>query len=133
MQKLRKLVHPTVILAWLLTAFPSNGAELLMLEQPGCVWCQLWDEEIGRSYSLTRVAQVVPLRRVDITKPWPEDLRGIRGDRLTPTFILIDQGKEVARMRGYPGDNFFWPLLEEMIARLSNKNEPLQSFARDQD
>jgi hypothetical protein len=31
---------------------------------------------------------------------------------------VIDNGVEVARLRGYPGDNFFWPLLEEMLAKL---------------
>jgi thioredoxin-related protein len=107
----------------------AQAAQLLMLEDPGCVWCQRWNEEVGRAYPLTNEALVAPLRRVDITRPWPEDLAGIRSDRVTPTFILIDQGVEIARLRGYPGAHFFWPLLGEMLADLSTETKAQHSMA----
>ena len=28
--------------------------------------------------------------------------------RYTPTFVLAEDGKEVGRIEGYPGDEFFW-------------------------
>jgi hypothetical protein len=89
-----------------------------MLERPGCGWCLRWNREIAPVYPKTPEGRLAPLRRVDVTAPWPADLAGIPGDRYTPTFIVIDNGVEVARLRGYPGDNFFWPLLEEMLAKL---------------
>ncbi|MEJ8474571.1 transcriptional regulator [Roseibium algae] len=97
---------------------PSSAAELLMLEQPGCVWCKRWNEEIGVIYSKTEEGRQAPLRRVDITEAWPSDLENVRRERMTPTFILIDEGQEVARLRGYPGDNFFWPMLSDMLFKL---------------
>lgn len=102
--------------ALLPTSAPS--AELVMLEQPGCAWCQRWHREIGPAYPNTPEGRRAPLRRIDITRPWPQDLDEVRFDRLTPTFILIENDREVARLRGYPGDNFFWPLLDEMLAKL---------------
>ena len=33
-------------------------------------------------------------------------------------FVLIDQGREIGRIRGYPGDTFFWGLLANLIERL---------------
>lgn len=60
-----------------------------------------------------------PLRRVDLTEPWPDDLDGVASERVTPTFGLIEAGQEIARMRGYPGDAFFWGLLDDMLAKLS--------------
>ena len=95
-----------------------KAAELIMLERPGCSWCLRWNREVAPIYPLTAEAQVAPLRRVDITAPWPEDLAGIAKDRYTPTFIVVENGTEIARLRGYPGDNFFWPLLSEMLAKL---------------
>ena len=89
-----------------------------MLEQPGCAWCSRWNREIAPAYPKTAQGRLAPLRRVDITKPWPEDLGGISIERLTPTFILIEDGKEVGRMRGYVGEEFFWVLLDEMLAKL---------------
>ena len=97
---------------------PSQAAELVMLERPGCPWCERWDREIGPAYGKTEAGRTAPLRRVDITQPWPRDLEQIRIERFTPTFIVIEDGREIGRLRGYPGDAFFWPLIEEILAQL---------------
>lgn len=96
----------------------AEAAELVMLEQPGCPWCARFNAEIAPAYGKTDEGRRAPLRRVDITRGWPQDLAAITPDRLTPTFILVEDGREIARLRGYPGDNFFWPLLDEMIDKL---------------
>lgn len=95
-----------------------SAAELLMLEQPGCVWCKRFNEEIAPAYAKTDEGRRAPLRRVDITEDWPVDLEGIRPERLTPTFILLDKGVEIERMIGYPGNEFFWGLLDDMLSKL---------------
>lgn len=100
----------------------GQAAELLMLEQPGCVWCARFHREIGEAYPNTEEGRRAPLRRIDITRAWPDDLKHVARERLTPTFILIDNRVEVARLRGYPGDNFFWALLGEMLDRLPAPN-----------
>ncbi|HSO46995.1 MAG TPA: transcriptional regulator [Rhizobiaceae bacterium] len=106
------------VLVALCLAGPANAwsAELLMLEQAGCAWCKRWHEEIGVAYPKTVEGQNAPLRRVDINKPWPQDLADIRPERFTPTFVLVEDGKEIGRLRGYAGDQFFWPLLAELQA-----------------
>ncbi len=96
----------------------ARAAELIMLERPGCSWCLRWNQEVAPIYPLTAEARIAPLRRVDVTAPWPDDLAGIIKDRYTPTFIVVEDGTEIARLRGYPGENFFWPLLSEMLAKL---------------
>ena len=98
----------------------AGAAELIMLERPGCGWCLRWNREIAPIYPKTSEGRKAPLRRVDVTAPWPNDLAGIASDRYTPTFIVVEDGIEIARLRGYPGDNFFWPLLEEMLAKLAD-------------
>lgn len=95
------------------------AAELVMLERPGCNWCARWNREIAPVYPLTDDGRKAPLRRVDITAPWPADLSGIAPDSYTPTFIVVDEGAEVTRLRGYLGEEFFWPMLEEMVSQLS--------------
>lgn len=99
----------------------AQSAELIMIEEPGCPWCKVWNEEIGIAYPKTEEGRRAPLRRVDLTDPWPEDLKDVRKERLTPTFVLVDAGKEVARLRGYPGEHFFWPLLGEMLDKLPSE------------
>ncbi len=100
---------------------PLLAAELIMLEQQGCVWCQKWHAEIGPGYPNSSEGKRAPLRLVDINKPIPEDLVEIRIERFTPTFILVEDGRELGRIRGYPGDEFFWFLLGEMLDQSLNK------------
>lgn len=97
---------------------PARAAELIMLEQRGCVWCQKWNEEIGGIYPKTDEGKRAPLRRLDIHSEIPDDLAHIRIERFTPTFVVMDQGKEIGRIRGYGGDEFFWFLLNEILAKL---------------
>lgn len=102
------------IIAWL----PAKAAELIMFEQQGCEWCELWHSEIGPIYPKTAEGRRAPLRRVDIFDPLPDDLASITPGRFTPTFVLVENGMEIGRIRGYPGGDFFWGLLAELISKL---------------
>ena len=37
--------------------------------------------------------------------------------RFTPTFVLIDEEREIGRIEGYPGQEFFWGLLENLVRK----------------
>ncbi len=103
----------------LISSFSNSiAAELVMLEEDGCPWCQRWQEEVGVIYSKTEEGKVAPLRMVDIHGPLPEDLKFLVKGGFTPTFILVDKGKEIGRIRGYPGESFFWGLLAQLIEKL---------------
>jgi len=94
------------------------AAELVMFESAGCEWCEAWNEDIGVVYDKTSEAKIVPLRRVDIDDDWPADLIKLDGLMYTPTFVIIDDGREVGRIIGYPGEDFFWQLLNEIIKKI---------------
>lgn len=108
----------TLAAALWLAIYPVAAAELIMLERPGCPWCARFDAEIAPAWPNTAEGQRAPLRRVDITEPWPEDLAGIQKEIFTPTFILMEEGKEIGRLRGYAGNEFFWYLIGDLIAKL---------------
>lgn len=100
----------------------SQAAELIMLEQDHCHWCEQWHAEIGPIYPKTNEGKRAPLRQINIHDAMPEDIAHIKPSRFTPTFILIDNGVEIDRIRGYPGEDFFWGLLEGMIEKLPANN-----------
>jgi len=100
-----------------LSAFPARAAELVMFERAGCAWCETFDREIAPIYGKTDEGLRVPLRRVDTARPMPPDLAFIDVERLTPVFVLVDRGREIGRIRGYPGDDFFWGLLSELVRK----------------
>lgn len=108
------LVAAAVVASW----SQARAAELLMLEQPGCVWCAQFNAEIAPAWPKTEEGRRAPLRRVDITQPWPSDLEGIAKERFTPTFVLLDEGREIGRIRGYVGDEFFWYRIGELLVLL---------------
>jgi thioredoxin-related protein len=105
-------------LAILAAALPAAAAELVMLEQPGCVWCARFNAEIAPAWPKTEEGRLAPLRRVDITQDWPDDLAGVPKERFTPTFILMEGGAEIGRLRGYVGNEFFWYRIGELLAKL---------------
>jgi hypothetical protein len=107
------------ICAMIITFAPaSRAAELVMFEQAGCAWCQMFDREIAPIYGKTAEGLRAPLRRVDIDGAVPPDLAFIQVERLTPLFVLTDKGREIGRIRGYPGEDNFWGLLGVLIKKL---------------
>ena len=96
----------------------AKAAELIMIEQENCPWCEAWNDEIGQIYHKTAEGKRAPLRRIDIHEKKPTDLTDITLGNFTPTFVLWEDGKEVSRIRGYPGDEFFWYLLGQMLDKL---------------
>ena len=100
------------------TSISAKAAELVMFEQAGCVWCAAFDREIAPVYGKTDEGRRAPLRRVDMDRPLPPDLAFIQAERLTPLFVLVDKGREIGRIRGYPGDDHFWGLLGALVKKL---------------
>ena len=100
-------------------ATAPRAAELLMFEADYCEWCEVWNEEIGPIYPKTAEAKCAPLRRLDISEALPPDLEGVKPVRFTPTFVLVEDGREVGRVLGYAGEDFFWGLLDEQFEKLS--------------
>lgn len=110
------LYRPLLIcILWIVPAGAAVAAELLMVEEDGCIWCKTWNTEIAPIYPKTPEGRFAPLRRVDIHASLPAGLTLAARPVFTPTFILVENGKELARIEGYPGDDFFWALLEQML------------------
>lgn len=90
---------------------------LLMFEEVGCIWCARWNAEVGPEYPITPEGLAAPLVRLDIHDPLPGELTLTSQPRFTPTFILVEDGAELGRIEGYPGEDFFWGLLGRLLER----------------
>ncbi len=96
----------------------ANASELVMFDQSGCIYCQRWERDIGTLYSKTEEAKALPLRRVDIQNQKVSGVALASPVRFTPTFVVVDNGREVGRITGYSNDNAFWGLLGALAAKL---------------
>lgn len=98
----------------LLPIAASAETYLLMAEQKGCQWCELWNAEISHIYPKTAEGRTAPLRRYDIRAATPDAELNAKV-MFTPTFILVKDHKEVGRIEGYPGEDFFWGQLKQLL------------------
>lgn len=110
-----------ILIGLALTATPVRAAELIIFERIGCPWCEAFDREIAPIYPKTASGQRAPLRRVDIHDKLPPDLAFVQVERITPVFVLVDQGRELGRIRGYPGEDHFWGLFDALVERTLGK------------
>ena len=106
------------VIFFISTLVSVKAAELVMFEQAGCTWCEAFDREIAPIYPKTTEGQRAPLRRVNIDRSLPPDLAFIELERLAPLFVLVQNGHEIGRIRGYPGEDNFWGLLGVLIKKL---------------
>jgi len=105
--------------AWLVSA-GAYGAELLYFFSPSCGYCKAFDEEVGGIYPKTEAGRIAPLKRVEVDpdsfKPLDSKLPFDPGT--VPAFVLVEDGREVARLNGYSGDELFWMSMQRMLDQL---------------
>ena len=111
-----RILAAAVILASLLgSARWAVAAELVMFRRDGCPYCATWDRVVGPIYPKTEIGKRIPLRRVDLDRSADGKVTLVSPIRFTPTFVLVDSGRELGRIEGYPGEDFFWGLLERLL------------------
>ncbi len=101
----------------------ANAASLIMVEQQYCEYCEAWNADIGVIYNKTTEGKRAPLRRIDIFEPLPDDLSFLTGLVFTPTFVLVNDGKEIGRILGYASEDFFWGLLQKLLEKLPDEEK----------
>ncbi|CAN7667314.1 hypothetical protein LJR090_001633 [Bosea sp. LjRoot90] len=115
-----------------LLSAPAFAAELVMYTRNGCPFCVRFEREVAPVYAKTPEGKVAPLRRIELPAG------GVRGGELrepviaTPTFVLVEDGREVGRITGYLNDDMFWGLLGRLVAVIENPEQVQRSGAQTQ-
>ena len=89
----------------------AEAAELLMFDAKDCVVSQKFDREVSDAYAKSNGARVFPLRRIDVSNA-PGGVRLDQAVTMTPTFVFVDRGEEIARFVGYPGRDHFLRIVD---------------------
>jgi len=113
---MKRIRNFAAIVCLILAGTAVQAAELVMIEEDGCIWCERWDREIAPIYPKTTAGKFAPLRRINKRGPFPKDMKFSAKVHFTPTFVVIEDGAEIGRIEGYPGEDFFWGLLEKMLS-----------------
>ena len=116
---MRKLL---LTLFFILFAFPVYALELLMAHNPDCGICQKFIKEVAVDYNDSEIAKRLPLVIISVydQPEWFKQayaegrIKPIRG---TPTFIIWNGRKELARIIGYHDKDRFYSRLSELFPR----------------
>lgn len=122
MLRLARIV--ATVLAALSGVASARAAELVLFERAGCIWCARWNAEVGGAYDKTEEGQRARLRRVDIAKGMPADLAAVKAVVYTPTFVLVEDGREIGRIEGYQDNAFFYAYLDRLLEKAAQAKKP---------
>jgi thioredoxin-related protein len=95
---------------------PASNLELVVMEAPGCTYCELFRRDVLPSYQASERAKEMPIRFLDINDTTPEAL-GLDSDiDIVPTFVVLKNHKEIGRIPGYMGPEFFFHSINHLIS-----------------
>jgi hypothetical protein len=100
---------------------PAAAAQLIVVEDNRCEPCIRFERSVGNYYDSTPQGRKAPLRRVNIAAKVPGDLANItiQGSiRGTPTFVLIDSGREIGMFDGFPSSEIFWQRIDGLLQQV---------------
>ena len=93
----------------------SYAEKLYMLTDKSCLYCMVWEKEIGKIYPKTNISKKYPLTRVFVNNDVKNLKQKIFKTNLTPTFVFYKAGKEIGRIEGFSSPEMFWWQVDEII------------------
>ena len=116
------LIYTKIVRGFLITLFFTAiihnavaDARLIMITSEYCPYCQAWERDVGAVFNKSPYAAKLPLTRVEIGSKMPNNIVLIKPIIGTPTFLIIRNGEEIDRQRGYQDEEiFYWWLSEHM-------------------
>ena len=108
-----------VLIAIFLLSIKSSFADnkLVMITADYCVYCQIWEKEIGEIYPKTDISKSFPLERIELEENSISNDSGNYETKITPTFIFFRENEEIGRIIGYSSAEMFWWQVEEILDR----------------
>ena len=121
------------IALWFCLTSTAYAAEMLMFSTKTCGYCRAFLKEVAPTYADTEHAKLLPLRIISMdqkTAPkwFDEAYTDKRIDPIvgTPTFVIFNNGTEVARLIGYQGKEKFYKDISKFIN--SNRDKLQQAL-----
>ena len=118
------LIYPKIAKGFLITLFftaivhnAAADARLIMVTSEHCPYCQAWERDVGAVFSKSPYAAKLPLTRVEIGSKMPNNVVLEKPIIGTPTFLIIRNGQEIDRQRGYQDEEIFYWWLSEHMAK----------------
>ena len=114
----KRLFNLTLLLiVILLLSIKSSFADnkLLMITADYCIYCQIWEKEIGKIYPKTDISKIFPLEKIELDEQSISSESVNYETKITPTFIFFKEKEEIGRIIGYSSAEMFWWQVDEIL------------------
>ena len=117
----KKYIHTPIIVFFIFitSIFKSVDAKdtslMIMITDKNCLYCIVWEKQIGKIYPKTEIAKKFPLHRIEVKNFVNYTKYDLKKTNITPTFIFIKNDNETGRIEGYTNPEMFWWQVDEII------------------
>ena len=119
-KKVELLFFSLVIFFLFLSKSTFAENKLLMITADYCIYCQIWEKEIGKIYPKTDISKSFPLERIELDEYlFDNDINDTNNyeTKITPTFVFYRGNNEIGRITGYSSAEMFWWQVDEILDR----------------
>jgi len=117
-KKVELLFFPLLLFFLFLSKSTFAENKLLMITADYCIYCQIWEKEIGNIYPKTEISKSFPLERIELDEYlFDNDIDDTNNyeTKITPTFVFYRGNKEIGRITGYSSAEMFWWQVDEIL------------------
>lgn len=117
----KKYIYTPIIVFFIFitSIFQSVDAKdtslMIMITDKNCLYCIVWEKQIGKIYPKTEIAKKFPLHRIEVKNFVNYTKYDLKKTNITPTFIFIKNDNETGRIEGYTNPEMFWWQVDEII------------------
>ena len=116
-KKVELLFFSLVIFFLFLSKSTFAENKLLMITADYCIYCQIWEKEIGNIYPKTEISKIFPLERIELDEYLISNDSDNYETKITPTFVFFEENQEIGRIIGYSSAEMFWWQVDEILDR----------------
>ena len=118
--KVELLFFPIILFFLFLSKSTFAENKLLMITADYCIYCQIWEKEIGKIYPKTEISKSFPLERIELDEYlFDNNINDTNNyeTKITPTFVFYRGNNEIGRITGYSSAEMFWWQVDEILDR----------------
>lgn len=97
----------------------ATNLQLVVLEAPGCIYCNLFRRYVVPAYETSPKSRSIPMKFIDLNDKAYDDLGLDSPVDMVPTTILMHNNREVGRIPGYLGPENFFHAVNHLMARVN--------------
>ncbi len=98
------------------SAEPTPNLEMVVLEVPGCIYCNVFRRQLLPTYKSSKQAKRIPIRFVNLNDPALAEIGLTQPVDIVPTFVILEDNHEIGRIPGYMSRHDFFRAIDYILS-----------------